>query len=108
MIIIKREQHLSKIRQFYDSDYIKAITGIRRCGKSILLSQIIDEIKNKGIDDNHIIFLNLEGKSGENITTRKKLEKELDKKIKDDGKYYIFIDEVQHIKNLKKQLHQLE
>lgn len=101
MIIIKREQYLSKIRPFYDSEYIKAITGIRRCGKSILMEQIVDEIKSNGVADDHIIIFNLEGKSGENITTRKKLEKELDKKIKDEEKYYIFIDEVQHIKKFE-------
>lgn len=101
MIIIKREQYLSKIRPFYDSEYIKAITGIRRCGKSILMEQIVDEIKSKGVANDHIIIFNLEGKSGENITTRKKLEKELDKRIKDEEKYYIFIDEVQHIKKFE-------
>ena len=74
MTFIKREQYLSKIRPFYDSEYIKAITGIRRCGKSVLMQQIIDEIKNKGIDDDHIIIFNLEGKSGEGIKTRKQLE----------------------------------
>lgn len=101
MIIIKREQYLSKIRPFYDSEYIKAITGIRRCGKSILMEQIVDEIKSNGVANDHIIIFNLEGKSGENITTRKKLEKELDKRIKDEEKYYIFIDEVQHIKKFE-------
>ena len=101
MIIIKRESYLERIRPFYESDYIKAITGIRRCGKSVLMEQIIEEIKEKGIDDKHIITFNLEGKSGEGITTRKKLEKAIDKKIKDDKKYYIFIDEVQHIKKFE-------
>jgi len=101
MTFIKREQYLSKIRPFYDSEYIKAITGIRRCGKSVLMQQIIDEIKNKGIDDDHIIIFNLEGKSGEGIKTSKQLEKELDKRINDDGKYYIFIDEVQNIKKFE-------
>jgi len=101
MKIIKREKYLSKIRSFYDSDYIKAITGIRRCGKSILMQQIIEEIKDRGINESHIIILNLEGKSGEGITKRKKLENRLDKLIKDDSKYYIFIDEVQHIKNFE-------
>lgn len=102
MINIKREKYLSKIRPFYDSGYIKAITGIRRCGKSVLLTQIIDELKEKGIDEKHIIELNLEGKTGEKITTRKKLEKVLDRMTKNDGgKFYIFIDEVQHIKKFE-------
>ena len=95
--IIIREKYLKKIRPFYDSKYIKAITGVRRSGKSELLLQIIKEVKKSGVDDEHIIYFDLEGKSGEGITNRKKLEKKLDKLIKDKNKYYIFIDEVQHI-----------
>ena len=101
MIEIKREKYLKRIRPFYDSEYIKVITGIRRCGKSVLMKQIIDEIKDKGVDDNHIIVLNLEGKSGEGIKTRKDLEERLDSLTKDSEKYYIFIDEVQHIKDFE-------
>lgn len=97
MEYIIRENYLKKIRPFYDSNYIKVITGIRRCGKSILMSQIIDEIKKQGIDNEHIIVIDLEGKSGKGLTTRTKLEKKLDQLIKDNKKYYIFIDEVQHI-----------
>ena len=43
--MIKREQYLTKIREFYHMDLIKVITGIRRCGKSVLLMQIMDELK---------------------------------------------------------------
>ena len=50
-----REKYLSKIRPFYDVDLIKVITGIRRCGKSVVLRQIIDEIKEKGVTEDHII-----------------------------------------------------
>jgi len=99
--IVKREGYLSLIRPFYDSKYIKAITGIRRCGKSELLKQIIGEIKKKGVSDNKIIYLDLEGKSGEGITTRLQLENKLDNLIKDNSFYYIFIDEVQHIKKFE-------
>ena len=42
-----RESYLSKIRGFYDSDLIKILVGIRRCGKSVILNQIIDELKEK-------------------------------------------------------------
>ena len=58
--MIKREQYLSKIREFYSSDIIKVIIGIRRCGKSVLLNQIKEEIIENGIDEDHIIFLNFE------------------------------------------------
>lgn len=98
---ITRELYLKKIRPFYESDYIKVITGVRRCGKSELLHQIIKEIKERGITDDHIISLDLEGKSGSSITTRIKLEKKLDSLIKDEKKYYVFIDEIQHIKKFE-------
>ena len=86
--IIIRENYLARIRPFYHSKYIKAITGVRRCGKSELLLQIIAEIKALGISEDHIIVFDLEGKSGEGLTTRKKIEKKLDKLIKDKEKYY--------------------
>lgn len=99
--IIIREKYLEKIRPFYDSKYIKVITGVRRCGKPELLQQIVNEIKKKGINNNHIIFIDLEGKSGEGITNRIKLENRIDQFIKDKKKYYIFIDEIQHIKKFE-------
>ena len=99
--IIIREKYLEKIRPFYDSKYIKVITGVRRCGKSELLLQIINEIKNRNIDENHIIVNKQKKKSGEGITNRTKLENKIEKYIKDDKKYYIFIDEIQHIKKFE-------
>lgn len=55
--MIKREHYLKRIRGFYDSDLIKIIIGIRRCGKSIILEQIMNEIKEK---TDNIIYLNFE------------------------------------------------
>ena len=53
--MLKREVYLSRIRGFYNSDLIKILVGIRRCGKSVILKQIIDEIKQNGIKEDHII-----------------------------------------------------
>ena len=71
MRIIKRELYLSKIRKYYDIDLIKVLTGVRRCGKSIILNQIMDELKLK-ITENHIIYMNFEDFEFEEI----KIEKE--------------------------------
>ena len=57
MKIYKREKYLEKIRPFYDSDLIKIITGIRRCGKSCILKLIVDELKQKGVSLDHIIYI---------------------------------------------------
>ena len=54
--MIIREKYLSKIRPFYEQDLIKVITGIRRCGKSVILNQIMDELKDNGIAEEQIIY----------------------------------------------------
>ena len=56
--MLKREMYLSRIRGFYDSDLVKILVGIRRCGKTIILKQIIDEIRERKVEDNHIIYVN--------------------------------------------------
>ena len=58
--MIKRELYLKKIRPFYHLELIKVITGIRRCGKSVLLQQIAKELKEDGIGEEQILFLNFE------------------------------------------------
>ena len=58
--LINRETYLSKIRPYYDLDIIKVITGIRRSGKSFLLKSIINEIKSKGVNIDHIIYINFD------------------------------------------------
>ena len=58
--MLKREIYLEKIRDFYDSDLIKILVGIRRCGKSVILEQIMQELKERHIDESHIIYVNFE------------------------------------------------
>ena len=61
MNLFIREKYLSRIRGFYNStDIIKVITGVRRCGKSSLMEMIADELRQAGIPEDHIIFLNLD------------------------------------------------
>ena len=95
--MIKRELYLSRIRGFYDSDLVKILVGIRRCGKSVILNQIIDEIKEKNCDAGHIIYINFEYIEYEELKDYKKLNKYIKNKIKDAKKYYIFLDEIQKV-----------
>lgn len=95
--MLKRESYLSKIRGFYDSDLIKILVGIRRCGKSVILEQITKEIKDKGVDDDHIININFEFIEYEELQDYKKLNTYIKDKIKDQKIYYIFLDEVQNV-----------
>lgn len=97
--MIKREKYLSLIREFYDKDIIKIITGIRRCGKSVILNQIIAELKEQGIPANHIIYVNFEDVNYANINDFMKLNDYVLSKIQDKDKYYLFFDEIQLVKN---------
>lgn len=101
---LKRETYLEQIRPYYESDIIKVITGVRRAGKSILLDTIRDELIENGVCENHIIYLNLEDLDYDYIVDASDLNREIKSRIDDNGKYYIFLDEIQHIKNFEKAL----
>lgn len=105
--MLKRELYLSKIRGFYDSDLIKILVGIRRCGKSVILTQIIEELKEKGITDNHIIYINFEYIEYEELRDYKKLNSYIKEQIKDENLYYIFLDEIQNVDNFEKVINSL-
>ena len=108
-MFIKRTIYLDLIRRFYDSSLIKVLTGIRRCGKSVLLSQIKEEIKETyNIDEDHIISINFEDVSFTNLRNYIKLNNFIIKKIKDKNKYYIFLDEIQNVRNFEKTLASLK
>jgi len=101
---LKRESYLEKIRPFYETDLIKVISGVRRGGKSTLLETIKNEIIENGISGDQIIFINLEDMLYEHIKNADDLHKEISSRIINDGKYYIFIDEVQHVEHFEKAL----
>lgn len=93
--MIKREQYMSKIRPFYDSDLIKVITGIRRCGKSVILDEIRKEIE---IKSNNTIFLNLEHIYDiDKVQTARALVEYVRNNRKSDDLCYLFIDEIQNM-----------
>ena len=74
MELYHREQYLKKIRPFYDDDLIKVITGIRRCGKSCLMATIAEELRNRGVEDKDIIYLDLDKRGNRSIKTPDQLE----------------------------------
>lgn len=101
---LKREMYLTQIRPYYETDLIKVITGVRRAGKSILLDTIREEFLEKGVGGDHLIYLNLEDMDFEYIVTASDLNQEIKNRIVDQGKYYIFLDEIQHVQNFEKAL----
>lgn len=97
-----REKYLRKIRGFYDSaDIIKVITGLRRCGKSSLMEMIRMELVNAGIDASHIIYLDLDLRKYRKIKTADQLEALIEDSICDAGLNYLFIDEIQNVKDFE-------
>lgn len=98
----RRENYLRKIRGFYeDTGLIKVITGVRRCGKSCLMETIADEMRDRGIDDAHIIYLDLDRRPYKNIKTPDRLERLIDEKTPSSGTTYLFIDEIQNVKGFE-------
>lgn len=92
--MIKREKYISEVRGFYDSDLIKIITGVRRCGKSVVLEQIMDEIKER---TDNIVFLDFEDRvTTEEIVTWKDIVSYVDEH-RTPELCYVFLDEVQEI-----------
>lgn len=95
--MIIREMYLKRIRPFYESELIKVITGVRRCGKSILLKQIIDEIKELGIADENIIYLNFEDYKYRKLKKADNFYEYVEQKIDAEKKCYLFFDEIQNV-----------
>lgn len=95
--MIKRTLYLERIRPFYDSEMVKVIMGIRRCGKSTIMRQIIEEIKENGIDEEHIIYINFEDYKYRKISNPDALYEYVEKQITDEKKYYLFFDEIQNV-----------
>ena len=90
--MIYREHYIEKVREFYDSDLIKIITGIRRSGKSVILEQIMKEIKDK---TENFIYLNFEDKRiSSNLKNGNTLIEYVEANKK-PGKCYLFFDEIQ-------------
>lgn len=100
--MIKREKYLARIREFYNIDLIKVITGIKGCGKSVILKQIIEELKEMGIKEEHIIYTNFEDIEYSFIKDYLNLNQYIKEKIKDEEKYYLFFDEIQNVDKWEK------
>lgn len=95
-----REKYLSKIRGFYhECEIIKVITGVRRCGKSSIMKMIIRELLEQGISENDILYFNLDKRPYIGLTKPEQLDELIEKNVRQDTVQYLFIDEVQNVKN---------
>ena len=95
--VYPREKYLKKIRPFLNSDIIKVITGIRRCGKSFIIKAIINELLESGISPDSIIYIPLDNRGFKYIKSPESLEEKIESMISGPGFHYLFIDEVQNV-----------
>lgn len=101
--MIKREMYMSRIRPFIGSDLIKVLTGIRRCGKSVMLELIKQELIQSGISPSQLISINFEDMQYSHLKTAKALHDEILQIAADiNGKVYLFFDEIQEVKGWEK------
>lgn len=106
--MIRRDIYLKQIMPFVDKDIIKVITGIRRCGKSVLLQQIQDELIKQGKDAKNFIYINFENLQFESLLDYKALNQYLIKQMKQiNGKSYLFLDEIQRVNSWEKVVNSL-
>jgi len=93
-----REKYLKKIRGFnHDTEIIKVITGVRRCGKSCLMETIKNELIASGISESDIIYLDLDSRPYRRIKTAEQLEELIDMGATTQRAKYLFIDEIQNV-----------
>ena len=99
--MINRQEYLKQLVKFKDTDLIKIITGIRRCGKSTILEMYIKYLKEQGIKDEQIIKINLENPDF-NFNNYMELYNYVNERLNKEKKTYVFIDEVQKINEFQK------
>ncbi len=102
--MILRTQYLERIRPFYDSELIKVITGVRRCGKSVLLMQIADEIRAEHSDATEpdaLVFVDFDDYANRELTDPDKLYRYIKPKLSDERKTYLLFDEIQNVRDFE-------
>ena len=106
--MIKRDLYLQRLIGRMNNGSIKVITGIRRCGKSVLLFDIFaDYLKSVGIDDAHILKYTLDNIKMRQFRDPEKLYDDITTKLSDQGKYYLFLDEIQFVDDFSELINSL-
>lgn len=100
--MVKRKEYLNKLIEWKDEQVIKVVTGIRRCGKSTLLMQYQDYLRENGVADEQIISLNFEELENEDLLDYKALYSYIKERLCKDKMTYIFLDEIQNVASFEK------
>lgn len=105
--MVKRKEYLNKLIEWKDEQVIKVVTGIRRCGKSTLLLQYQDYLRENGVADEQIISLNFEELENEDLLDYKALYSYIKERLCKDKMTYIFLDEIQNVASFEKAIDSL-
>lgn len=103
MQLYRREKYLGRIRPFYhDEDIIKVITGVRRCGKSCIMQSIADELREEGVAEDNLVYIDLDARKNRKVTTPDQLEELIDAAADGvAGTKYLFVDEIQNVRGFE-------
>ena len=106
-VIINRENYINHLEKWREKKVIKVITGIRRAGKSSLFTMFIAHLKNIGVQENQIVYLNLEDMTHSDLLDSKLLYNYISSRLVQNKYTYIFIDEVQNCAGFEKAINSL-
>ncbi|MDR1794768.1 MAG: ATP-binding protein [Erysipelotrichaceae bacterium] len=100
--MILRPTYIDRISSYIDTPFVKILSGVRRCGKSTILNMIADKLRERGVSEEQILIYKLDSLQYESIKTDKRFYNEVKKKLAKDNRTYLFLDEVQEIKDWEK------
>jgi len=108
MTLLNRQQYINQIDKWRDMQIVKVITGLRRSGKSTLLTLFQQRLFSLGVEKNHVISLNFESLDAEPLLEYHALYDYIVKQMVDDKMYYIFLDEIQQVPQFEKVIDSLQ
>lgn len=100
--MVERKEYLGQLWEWKDEQIIKVVTGIRRCGKSVLLEQFKDRLHLAGVEAEQIISINFEDLEFEELLDYKVLYRYIKERLCSDKMTYIFLDEIQNVPDFPK------
>ena len=106
--MIKRDLYLNRLIDRMNNGSVKVVTGIRRCGKTVLLFDIFaDYLRSTGVDDTHILKYTLDNIKMRRLRNPEKLYDDITAKLTDNGTYYLFLDEIQYVDDFSELINSL-
>jgi len=105
--MIPRPQYIEKVMAYVDAPFVKILSGVRRSGKSTILKMIAAQLRERGIADSRILCYNFDSLANEELQTAKRLYDEVKGNLSQDGKTYLFFDEIQEVADWEKAVNSL-